>query len=281
MNGYIYIAWDITKPNQCKVGKTTRPPSSRISETTNPDYELYHSFDVGYTRLDFIEQDIHAKLVKSGVKRRVHRSTGKPSEWFDYPKEQADEFIASYLENAKSKEKQRLEAIAERQKANDERLFYQSQAKRAIEDFKRDHGTYIQEVVSNYDKLDELRKIEYDKACSQYAHTSFTIIPMFLYALSGLLLSAFPYVIFGVMLEIENAGWICWGLCTLFYCFKEGFSYEETGEEEIAEHMFHWDKNNNYEGVTKALEQIASYKQYLQNFNYKNGKPVAFDQYVL
>jgi len=94
--GWIYIAHDTHKQRQCKVGKTTRAPYVRVSETENPDYELFHAWEVSDDALDQIEKDLHQQLAQRH-KRILHRSSGRPSEHFECDAQEAQHFIEELL----------------------------------------------------------------------------------------------------------------------------------------------------------------------------------------
>ncbi|OEF07245.1 GIY-YIG nuclease family protein [Vibrio genomosp. F10] len=99
---YIYIAWDSNKPSICKVGRTKRSAQLRISETENPDYQLYKSYNVSNDVVDELEKEIHAYM-SSYVTRIKHQATGRLSEWFNCSPEKAVEFVSDciirHLEN--------------------------------------------------------------------------------------------------------------------------------------------------------------------------------------
>ena len=62
---YIYIAWDITKPNMAKIGMTEASDiQTRISQTENPDYELFKSYKVTDGAASTIEANIHNRLAQ-------------------------------------------------------------------------------------------------------------------------------------------------------------------------------------------------------------------------
>lgn len=96
--GYIYIAWDVTKANQAKIGMTTGAPNSRISQTENPDYVLFSAYEVENNKLKTTEEAIH-KNVSSKYIRKTHRSTNRLSEWFNCTPKQAQLLVIDYLIN--------------------------------------------------------------------------------------------------------------------------------------------------------------------------------------
>lgn len=106
--GYIYIGGDRSKPQQSKVGKTTRKPEKRVSETTNPDYYLYHSYRVPIEILSRAETAIHKRISKSH-KRIKFVNTNRNSEWFECSTQEADDICAEYFEKEKTRQKKEHE----------------------------------------------------------------------------------------------------------------------------------------------------------------------------
>ncbi|HDI3228311.1 TPA: GIY-YIG nuclease family protein [Vibrio cholerae] len=94
--GFIYIAWDRSKPNLSKVGMTEQTPENRISQTENPDYELYKAYKIAHADIRLVEKNLHTKLANK-FNRRRHRSTSRKSEWFECSPLQAVEVISDYL----------------------------------------------------------------------------------------------------------------------------------------------------------------------------------------
>jgi hypothetical protein len=94
--GQIYIAWDITKPTMAKVGKTTLEAEARISQTENPDYELFKSYPIYDVMLDHAEVTIHIAISRV-YERKIHRSSGRPSEWFQCTPEQASIIVGEQI----------------------------------------------------------------------------------------------------------------------------------------------------------------------------------------
>ncbi|EGR0582459.1 GIY-YIG nuclease family protein [Vibrio cholerae] len=93
---YIYIAWDKNKPNICKIGKTKRSAQLRVSETENPDYQLYKSYNVLDDVVDRLEKDIHGYM-SARVTRIKHQTTGRLSEWFNCSPTKAVELVSDCL----------------------------------------------------------------------------------------------------------------------------------------------------------------------------------------
>ncbi|MFH4717259.1 GIY-YIG nuclease family protein [Vibrio alginolyticus] len=280
MDGYIYIAWDVTKPNQCKIGKTTRSPSKRVSETTNPDYELYNLYNVGYTRLDFIEKDIHAKLKDSGIQQIAHRSTGMLSEWFTCTKEEADEFVAEYLGNVQSKREKRLKEEAKRQKQLEAQSINQAKAREAIVAFSHSYEAHIDQISSNFQRLDAARKSELHQAELLNTSSSFSLLIIVMSIGMGLMYALPLFLILGSILQIEGGGWASWGLGSIFALIQSGGPcVKETDEQKVHEHMVHWDNDNCYTETILAIKQIENYKHYLNNLHYQKDSPIPFEQY--
>lgn len=94
--GYIYIAWDRSKPELSKVGMTEQTPEKRISQTENPDYELYKAYKLERLDVRLVEKNIHEQLAKLCI-RRKHKSTSRNSEWFECPPSKALEIVSDYL----------------------------------------------------------------------------------------------------------------------------------------------------------------------------------------
>ncbi|MEZ8055638.1 GIY-YIG nuclease family protein [Vibrio atlanticus] len=94
--GWIYIAWDKSKPEISKVGKTVRDVKVRISETENPDYQLFKAYEISEHEVDQMERDIHNYL-SLHITRKKHKSTGRLSEWFSCPPEKALELVSDFI----------------------------------------------------------------------------------------------------------------------------------------------------------------------------------------
>jgi hypothetical protein len=118
--GYIYIGGDRSKAQQTKVGKTIREPNKRISETTNPDYYLYHSYRVAAEDLSKVEKAIHKKISKS-YKRIKFVHTNRNSEWFECSTQEADDICAEYFEKEQTRQKKELEEKANLESFNQDK----------------------------------------------------------------------------------------------------------------------------------------------------------------
>jgi hypothetical protein len=94
--GYIYIAWDRSKENMSKVGMTTQMPHKRISQTENPDYELFKAYKVNDEELKYVEAELHRRISQKFI-RKKHKSTGRFSEWFICKPEKTLEIISDFL----------------------------------------------------------------------------------------------------------------------------------------------------------------------------------------
>lgn len=94
--GYIYIAWDITKEDQSKLGMTTQQPHKRISQTENPDYELFKAYEIDDVELRQVEFELH-EIMSQKFPRKKHRSTGRFSEWFICKPSKAHELVSNFL----------------------------------------------------------------------------------------------------------------------------------------------------------------------------------------
>jgi hypothetical protein len=166
--GFIYIGGDRDKPFRAKVGKTQRNPNVRISETTNPDYYLYHYYEVPINKLSSSERFIHQLLSKRFTRVKFIK-TDKHSEWFDCSTQEADEVCAEYLDNQKSlfeKEKQIQEkfkaftenrnAALEHYKTNYSGL--ESQLKEVIDDYQKSRNVIQTKLIQQYksNKIDLL-----------------------------------------------------------------------------------------------------------------------------
>ena len=94
--GYIYIAWDITKEDQSKLGMTTQQPHKRISQTENPDYELFKAYEIDDVELRQVEVELH-RIMSQKFSRKKHKSTGRFSEWFICNPSKAHELVSNFL----------------------------------------------------------------------------------------------------------------------------------------------------------------------------------------
>ncbi|MCL1125872.1 GIY-YIG nuclease family protein [Shewanella surugensis] len=94
--GCIYIAWDRNKENMSKVGMTTQMPHKRISQTENPDYELFKAYEIDDEELRYVEAELHNRISQKFT-RKKHRSTGRFSEWFFCKPEKTLEIISDFL----------------------------------------------------------------------------------------------------------------------------------------------------------------------------------------
>lgn len=96
-SGYIYIGADDEKPNICKIGHTSRSVSVRATETTNPDYYIYHQYALKGLSSSQVENLIHQHILNKGIIRKVHIKSGLPSEWFECTPAYADNIISEFL----------------------------------------------------------------------------------------------------------------------------------------------------------------------------------------
>lgn len=109
--GYIYIAWDITKEDQSKLGMTTQQPHKRISQTENPDYELFEAYEIDDIELRQVEVELH-RIMSQEFSRKRHKSTGRLSEWFICNPLKAHELVSNFLKQ-KSNNDLKLKYVSE------------------------------------------------------------------------------------------------------------------------------------------------------------------------
>jgi len=79
---WIYVGADITKKCWSKIGKTKNGLSTRSSASQNPDYLIYGAFQIrAADKVDIIEIELIEEFTRH-YERKLHVSSGKPSEVF-------------------------------------------------------------------------------------------------------------------------------------------------------------------------------------------------------
>lgn len=124
---------------------TTRDPKKRISDTTNPDYTLYHSYQIAAdnpNELRRVESTIHRELVKAGIVRRKFENN-KNSEWFKCKPEIADQICAEVIGKVKTKKQQELAREAAREKAKHEESLRKMEIDKKLDKFKGTYGPVL------------------------------------------------------------------------------------------------------------------------------------------
>lgn len=79
-----------------KLGMTTQQPHKRISQTENPDYELFNAYEVDDLELRQVEVELH-RIMSQKFPRKRHKSTGRFSEWFICNPSKAHELVSDFL----------------------------------------------------------------------------------------------------------------------------------------------------------------------------------------
>jgi hypothetical protein len=79
-----------------KLGMTTQQPHKRISQTENPDYELFNAYEVDDLELRQVEIELH-RIMSQKFPRKKHKSTGRFSEWFICNPSKAHELVSNFL----------------------------------------------------------------------------------------------------------------------------------------------------------------------------------------
>lgn len=79
--GCVYVAFDTTKPDRCKIGYSSREAKARIAEASNPDYKLFGHVKSPHAKA--IERLVHKIMEAAGIRRILHTSGGR-SEWFSF-----------------------------------------------------------------------------------------------------------------------------------------------------------------------------------------------------
>lgn len=166
--GFIYIGGDKSKPLRAKVGQTQRQPALRISETTNPDYYLYNSYETHINKLNSTEHSLH-RLLSKQFHRVKFPNTGRYSEWFDCSPQEADKVCAQYFNEQKSLlEKRQLmkeksEAFILKKNAALEYYTHhfsplESQLKEVIDNYQKNRNIIQTKLVQKYksNKIDML-----------------------------------------------------------------------------------------------------------------------------
>ena len=94
-----------------KVGMTTQMPHKRISQTENPDYELFKAYEINDEELRYVETELHNRMSQKFT-RKKHKSTGRFSEWFICKPEKTLEIISDFLIEKLSNELQHNNTIS-------------------------------------------------------------------------------------------------------------------------------------------------------------------------
>ena len=84
--GCVYVAFDLTKPDRCKIGFSSREAAFRIAEASNPDYKFFGK--VKSPQAKAVERIAHKVMEAAGVQRLSHASGGR-SEWFSVSAKEA------------------------------------------------------------------------------------------------------------------------------------------------------------------------------------------------
>ncbi|MEZ8107034.1 GIY-YIG nuclease family protein [Vibrio cortegadensis] len=171
--GYIYIAQDATKPNKAKVGMTSKSPHKRISQTENPDYELFAFYEVADQKLKQTETTIH-EILANEFQRIIHRSSNRQSEWFLCSPQQAKLRVLQHLaleidKQVITKHKELAQLIAKQSKLHAEIAQFDCDKDSALESMTDEELNYLikKNITINF-SLDELLDEQSERNACNY-----------------------------------------------------------------------------------------------------------------